>query len=304
MSSLAAVDIEDGVRLSSYTSWQTGGVADHLALPKTIEGLRAAVAWACEHGLSITVLGGGTNVLVSDAGIRGLTIGLKHMTGSSVVVDDGRLIIECLAGTSKSELLKIFLKHKLQPALFLAGLPGDVGGGIVMNAGVGEKITPREFVEITDWVEVLRWTQNGDSEIVRFRCQDLQWRYRHCQGWEPGILVRAGLSWPMQVVPEILTIVRQANLTRAQKQPLDMPSCGSVFINPPGHTSGRLIESAGLKGYTVGGAKVSEKHANFIVNFSKATSADIDAVIKHVQKVVLETSGVQLKTEVVYLGQW
>lgn len=308
----AAVRIEERIEhdasVASLTSWQTGGLADHLVMPTTEEELRAAVAWAQTRGLPITVLGGGTNVLVSDKGIRGLTLALKRLSGvtSSTVreANGDRLRIECLAGTSKSEILKIFLRHKLEPALFLAGLPGDIGGGVVMNAGVGEKITPREFVEITDWIEVLRWTPAGEFERVRLLKEDLEWSYRHCKGWEPGIIVRVGLSWPALESPDILNRVRQANLLRAQKQPLDMPSCGSVFVNPEGTTAGRVIEAAGLKGYAVGGARVSEKHANFIVNFNRATATDVDGVIRHVQAVVLEKTGIRLRTEVVRLGEW
>lgn len=329
---MAAVRIENDIRLAPLTSWQTGGSADHLAMPTTIEELLAAIRWACERRLAITVLAGGTNVLVSDKGVRGLTIALKKFSEitTRIVTDDKprrrplypardmvvepdanepdnsneRIEIECLAGTSKAELLKLFLKNKLKPALFLAGLPGDVGGGVVMNAGVGEKITPREFVEIVDWVEVVRWSPDGVTQMVRLEAADLDWSYRHCKGWEPGIITRVGISWVMKQVPEILQTVRQANLVRAQKQPLDMPSCGSVFVNPEGTSSGREIEKAGLKGFTVGGAKVSEKHANFIVNFNRATAADIDAVIKHVQATVFEKARLLLKTEVVYIGEW
>ncbi len=326
------VRIEAGARLAPLTSWRVGGVADHLATPTDLGELEAAVAWARERRLPVTVLSGGTNVLVSDRGVRGLTICLRKFSGlSSRVVrsppprrrpayppresdvdppvgatspSGGRLEIECLSGTSKAELLKVFLKHKLQPALFLAGLPGDVGGGVAMNAGVGERIAPREFVEITDWVEVLRWEPDGAFRTVRFEAADLDWSYRHCEGWEPGIITRVGLSWDLDGTPGVLSEVRQANLARARKQPLDMPSCGSVFVNPPGTSAGKEIEAAGLKGFAIGGAKVSEKHANFIVNFDEATAGDIAAVIGHVQRTVFEKTGFRLRTEVVYLGEW
>jgi UDP-N-acetylmuramate dehydrogenase len=227
------------------------------------------------------------------------------MAGAIVREENGRLHLDCLAGTSKSELLKNFLKHKLEPALFLAGLPGDVGGGVVMNAGVSEGFKPREFVEITDWVEVMRWSEaKNDLETVRLEAKDLQWSYRHCEGWRPGIIVRAGLSWPLEPSADILQRVKQANQTRLTKQPLDMPSCGSVFVNPPGHASGRLIQESGLKGFTIGGAKVSEKHANFIVNFNQAKALDIHRVIEHVKKTVKDQKGIELRTEVVYIGDW
>ncbi len=306
----AQIEVETGVSLASLTSWRVGGPADYLAQPRTVDEVLIAVQWALEKGLPITVLGGGTNVLVSDAGVKGLVLGLRRLTGLSAEVKkatdastSGTLVIECLAGTSKTDLLKIFLKHKLMPSLFVAGLPGDVGGGIAMNAGVSESVVPREFVEITDWIEVVQWAK-GPPQIVRFEKSELEWSYRHCKGWEPGVIVRAGISWPMDVNPDILNLVRTANMTRAQKQPLDQPSCGSVFINPPGQASGRLIEAAGLKGYKVGGAKVSEKHANFIVNYNQSTASDIHQVIETVRGVVRDQTGIHLKTEVVYLGNW
>lgn len=306
----SGLTIERNITLAPFTSWLVGGTADYAVQPKTIDEVREALEWAKAHAMPVTLLGGGTNSLVSDRGVRGLTVLLRKLSGSQVEereTNEGekRLIIECLAGTSKSELLKTFLKHKLEPALFLAGLPGDVGGGVVMNAGVGEMMKPREFVEITDWIEVLRWDDSKQSFVViRIQAGDLKWSYRHCEGWRPGVIVRVGLSWPLNPQADILARVKQANQIRLTKQPLDMPSCGSVFVNPEGFKSGQLVEQVGLKGFAIGGAKVSEKHANFIVNFNSATASDIHQVIQHVQKTVYEKSGVHLRTEVVYTGDW
>ncbi len=296
--------VERDFALAPLTSWLVGGPADYLVQPKTVEELTEAVRWGRDQGLPLTLLGGGTNVLISDRGVRGLTIALRKMARLEIDEESkkqGILRLTCLAGTSKSELLKTMLKHRLEPALFLAGLPGDIGGGVVMNAGVGEMIRPREFVEITEWIEVLR---TDTLKIERIEASRLQWSYRHCEGWRPGIVTRVGLRWPLEVQEDILTRVKEANRVRLSKQPLDMPSCGSVFVNPPGHKSGQLIESSGLKGFSSGGAKVSEKHANFIVNFDRASALDIHNVISHVKKTVLDQRGVELRTEVVYLGDW
>ena len=306
MNLASGLAIERDFPLAPLTSWIVGGSADFLVQPKTEAELKESIQWARNQKLPITVLGGGTNVLVADTGVRGLTIALRKMSG--LIIDEaakaqGILNLNCLAGTSKSELLKTFLKHRLEPALFLAGLPGDVGGGVVMNAGVGEMMRPREFVEITQWIEVLR-TDSPTLEIERLEASSLDWSYRHCSGWQSGIVTRVGLSWPLEVKEDSLTRVKDANRNRLAKQPLDMPSCGSVFRNPPGHKSGQLIESCGLKGLTVGGAKVSEKHANFIVNFADAKALDIHQVIETVKTKVKQTSGIDLQTEVVYLGDW
>jgi len=243
---------------------------------------------------------GGSTVLISDQGIRGLTIGLKNFRQLEVQEKDGQLEIRCLSGTSKSDLLKVFLKYQLEPALFLAGIPGDVGGGIVMNAGVAESFKPREFCEIVADFEVLK----PDLSEKKYFNQQVQWSYRHSRGWEPGIITWVTLRWPLHKDPTVLEKVRTANKVRLSKQPLDMPSCGSVFINPPGHKAAQLIESCGLKGFSVGGAQVSVKHANFIVNTGTATAEQLWTVIQHVKTTVAREKDVELTTEVVLLGDW
>ena len=147
--------ILENVNLAEYTSWLIGGPADFLCLPTGEAELIEALSWAQAHSKSVTVFSGGSNVLISDLGIRGLTICLKKFSFVQSETRNGRLHVECLSGTGKSELLKLFLKHQLPPALFLAGLPGDVGGGVTMNAGVAESFVPREFMELVDWIEVL-----------------------------------------------------------------------------------------------------------------------------------------------------
>lgn len=295
-----SLKISQNVNLAEYTSWVVGGNADNFCLPETIDDLKEAITFAKNQNLIITILGGGTNVLVSDAGVAGLTICLRRLSQITAFEKDGRLHIEALAGTAKSELLKIFLKQKLAPALFLAGLPGDVGGGVVMNAGVAEGFIPREFMELVDWVEVMTL----DHQIIRLQKSQLTVKYRHTDGWQPHIIVNVGMSWPLETDPTILGKVREANKIRLTKQPLDMPSCGSVFKNPEGHKAAQLIDSTGLKGFRVGDAQVSLKHANFIVNLEKATAKNIWDVITHVQSTVEKEKGVRLTTEVVRLGRW
>ncbi len=297
------MEIKKSVPLAEYTSWMVGGSAEYFCLPETEADVREAVLWAESHSQPITLFGGGTNVLISDKGIRGLVMCLRRFSGLESKEVDGRLEITAMAGTAKSELLKIFLKSKLAPALFLAGLPGDVGGGVVMNAGVAEGFVPREFMEITDWIEVLR-LQDGQFTNHRFMKDQIHWEYRHSKGWQPGVITRVGISWPMQADATILDQVRNANKVRLSKQPLDMPSCGSVFRNPPGHKAAQLIDGCGLKGFTVGGAQVSLKHANFIVNLGEAKAMDMWHVIEHVRNTVKSLKSVELQTEVVRLGEW
>lgn len=293
---------QQNISLASFTSWLVGGVSEYFSQPETVEQCQQAINWAVDNSQSITVLGGGSNVLVSDDGVKGLTICLRKLAGLQVSKENGRVVMLAMSGTAKSEILKACLKHQIAPALFLAGLPGDVGGGVAMNAGVSENMVPREFVEIVDWIEVLPLSKN--SQVQKISARDLKWSYRHCDGWQPGIIVRVQLSWPDEPNPEILKQVRAANQVRLQKQPLNFPSCGSVFVNPPGHKAGKLIDECGLRGFRIGDAQVSEKHANFIVNLGQAKAREIHSVIQHVQKQVLAQKGVQLVTEVRYMGDW
>jgi UDP-N-acetylmuramate dehydrogenase len=295
-----SLNVLQSVNLAQYTSWLIGGDAEHFCMPLTVDDLKQALKFAEQNKLNITILGGGSNVLVSDNGVKGLTICLRKFSQIKSEIIGERIYIDCLAGTAKSELLKLFLKHQLAPALFLAGLPGDVGGGVVMNAGVAEMFQPREFMELVDSVEVM--TLKG--EIKTLQKSDLIIKYRHTEGWQPNIVVRAKMSWDLVKDENVLQKVREANKARLSKQPLDMPSCGSVFKNPEGYKVAQLIDQCGLKGFRMGDAQVSLKHANFVVNLDKATAKDTWNVILHVQKTVKEKTGVDIQTEVVLIGEW
>ncbi len=297
---ISSINILKDIKLAEYTSWQIGGRAENFCLPVNVSELKAAIEYAKDNQLAITVIGGGSNILISDEGIKGLTICLRKFSEITSEVIGEKLVINCLAGTTKSELLKTFLKQQLAPALFLAGLPGDVGGGVVMNAGVAESFKPREFMELVDGIEVMTL----EGEIKKIEKHQLAFRYRHTDGWQPHIVIRAFMSWPMEKDPTILQQVRDANKLRLSKQPLDMPSCGSVFKNPASHKAAQLIDQCGLKGFRIGDAQVSLKHANFIVNLNQASAIDTWNVIQHVKKVVLDQTRVELNTEVVRMGIW
>lgn len=295
-----SLTVLNNINLAQYTSWLVGGSADFFCMPKTESELLEALDYAKKNRLEITILGGGSNVLISDQGIPGLTLCLRQFSQCSSQIENNKIYIEALSGTAKSELLKIFLKNKLGPALFLAGLPGDIGGGVVMNAGVAEAFTPREFMEFVDEIEVI--SLDGIKKTLAKK--DLKISYRHTDGWQPGIVTKVKISWPMDIDEGILQKVKDANRLRLSKQPLDMPSCGSVFKNPEGYKAAQLIDQSGLKGFRIGDAQVSLKHANFIVNLDQAKATDIWNVIQHVQKTVMEKHSVQLTTEVVRLGRW
>lgn len=294
------MEILEGQSLKSLNTWKVGGEAQYLCFPKSIEDIQFALKFAEDRNISYTVLSGGSNVLISDEGIRGLCICLKKFTGKEVSINNNILCITANAGESKSSLLKTFLKYKLPPALMMAGLPGDTGGGVFMNAGVSEALQPREFCEIVEKIKVI----NVDG-VVEIAGKDLKWSYRHCDGWQPGVIAETSFVWPMKDVDEgIGEKVRELNRIRLNKQPLDKPSCGSVFVNPKPHSAGKLIEQAGLKAYKIGGAEVSQKHANFIINVGDAKAQDIYQLICFVQKRIKEKFSIDLKTEVRFLGEW
>jgi UDP-N-acetylmuramate dehydrogenase len=167
-----------------------------------------------------------------------------------------------------------------------------------MNAGVSENLHPREFMEIVKAVEVLDF----QNKIHIFPKDKLTWSYRHCSGWGDGIVTRALISWPLEIVPDIKNTVKELNSLRMKKQPLEFPSCGSVFRNPLPESAGALIERAGLKGRTHGGAQISLKHGNFIVNRGHATCRDIVTLMNVCTSEVKEKFGVDLKSEVVMMG--
>jgi UDP-N-acetylmuramate dehydrogenase len=290
--------IQKKIKLASHTSWLIGGEAEYFFEPKDIEKLKEVLSYSSKEEIPVTVLGGGTNVLISDAGIKGLVISLGKYSGIEDIKIDQNLTFWAKAGTNKSELLKIFLKNKLAPAKMLAGLPGQVGGGVVMNAGVGEKLNPREFKEIVSEVEVLK----PDGTLKKYNAAELKWDYRHCEGWKPGIVTAVKFSWPMSPEENIITEVKTLNHARLKKQPLEWPSCGSVFRNPLPETAGNLIERSGLKGHTEGGAQISEKHGNFIINRGTASSKDIENLMSLCIKTVEEKFFIKLHSEVVKLA--
>lgn len=291
-------EMKKQVSLSGFNSWKVGGKADYLARPTNIEELREALIWAKEKKQKINILGGGTNVLISDQGLRGLVIHMTSLVGIEERMEKGRWHVTCLSGTPKSLALRSFLKQKLDPAVFLTGLPGNIGGGVAMNAGVGPSYTPREFCEIVDWVEVLRVDGKKLDKIT-----SLEWKYRNSRGWQPGIITKVGLSWPMKPREDIMDAIKEATRRRVRTQPINKPTCGSVFENPKPHSAGELIESCLLKGYQIGGAEVSKKHANFIVTHPKAKARDVHKLIEHLRSIVREKRSVDLHTEVVYMGE-
>ena len=304
--------IQENISLKPYNSWKVGGHAEFLALPETVEDFKEALLWAENKKLPVTILGAGSNVLISDKGVRGLVLCTKKYSGIENLSDEKNLRISCKAGTLKQKAMRQFLKNNLKPALFLSGLPGDVDGGVVMNAGVSEAhVEPKEFVEIVESFKVLTKADSTWTEKT-YKKDEINWSYRKTSGWQEGVITEVVLTWPFKdSEASVKDKVLEAQNLRRSKQPLDQPSCGSVFTNPYEHpnntekkSAGYLIEKAGLKGYEYGGAEISRKHANFIINKDGASALDLHCAISLAQEKVKHIFGVDLETEVKYIGDW
>ncbi len=278
--------------LRRYTAWKIGGPADALLEPKSVEELVSAVRTAGEHGIPVTVLGGGTNVLVLDGGIRGLTIRLaKSLTNVEVegerVVADAGVLYPVLANTTAAK--------GLAGLEFATGIPGTVGGAVYMNAGAYGS----ETREVLDWADVLR-----EGEVVRLKNADLDLSYRHSILHEnPGWLVlRAGYTLAPGNPDELKARIKEFRAQRMNGSP-SKPSCGSTFKRPENDFPGRVIEAAGLKGTRVGQIEVSPVHANYLVNHGGGTAKDALKLIELVREKVRERLGIELEMEVRVVGE-
>ena len=278
--------------LRRYTAWKIGGPADALLEPKSTEELIEAVEKAREHGVPVTVLGGGTNVLVLDGGVRGLTIRLaKALTnveigGTSVTADAG-VLYPVLANTTAA--------RGLAGLEFATGIPGTVGGAVYMNAGAYGS----ETREVLVWADVFR-----DGGVVRMRNADLDLSYRHSALHEnpDWIVLRANYVLSPGDPEELKARIKEFRAQRMNGSP-NKPSCGSTFKRPENDFPGRVIEAAGLKGTRVGQLEVSPVHANYLVNYGGGTAKAALNHIELVREQVRETLAIELEAEVRVLGE-
>lgn len=278
--------------LSKYTNTKTGGPADWLAFPKDVAEVQKLVQFADANAMPLTVIGNASNLIVRDGGIEGLTMILTQMNG--IQVEGNRVIAQ--AGASYIETTKAARDHSLTGLEFAAGIPGSVGGAIFMNAGAYGGETKNVVSEVAAMLP--------DGTIKHYNNEELDFGYRHSAVQDNhGIVLEAVFDLKLGDQAEITALMDDLNARRAAKQPLELPSCGSVFKRPEGYFAGKLIHDAGLQGYTSGGAQVSTKHAGFIVNVDHGTATDYLNVIHHVQATVKEKFGVSLETEVRIIGR-
>jgi len=278
--------------LRRYTAWKIGGPADALLEPSSADELIQAIKTAREHGIPVTTLGGGTNVLILDGGIRGLTIRLAKslanvkITGTSVVADAG-VLYPVLANTTAG--------RGLAGLQFATGIPGTVGGAVYMNAGAYGS----ETKEVLDWADVLR-----DGELVRMKNEDLGLAYRKSalHDHPDWLVLRAGYTLTPGDAEELKAQIKQFRVQRMSGSP-SKPSCGSTFKRPEGDFPGRVIEVAGLKGTRVGSIEVSTVHANYLVNLGGGTAKEALELIELVRETVRKKLGVELESEVRVIGE-
>ncbi|MHC9533005.1 UDP-N-acetylmuramate dehydrogenase [Dellaglioa sp. L3N] len=278
--------------LAKYTNTETGGVADILAFPKTVSDVKLLVNVANENKMPLTVLGNSSNLVVKDGGIRGLVVILTDM--DQITVSGTKIVAQ--AGASLIETTEQAYQAGLTHFEFAAGIPGSIGGAVFMNAGAYDGDISHVLTEVS----VI--TRTGYMKTMVN--EEMNFSYRHSQIQDDhDIILEATFTLKEGNKSDIRKKMDDFNFLRASKQPLEYPSCGSVFKRPEGYFTGKLVHEAGLQGYQVGGAQVSKKHAGFIVNVDGATATDYMNVIKHVQDVVWETAKVKLETEVRIIGE-
>lgn len=279
--------------MSRHTTFKTGGAAELFLMPK-LERLPEVILLLKEYQVPMTVIGNGSNLLVGDRGIKGAVLAFGKNAGE-IQWKEGLLIAG--AGTMLSKAAVTAWQNSYTGMEFAAGIPGSVGGGIVMNAGA----YGGEIKDITGWVKVL----TPSLEIKSLSSLEMDFSYRHsCVKEQDYLVLEAAFSLKKGESSTIKSRMDELKEQRVSKQPLEYPSAGSTFKRPEGHFAGKLIMDAGLAGYSIGGAAVSKKHCGFIINQGSATSEDIRALILHVQKVVEDKFHVNLEPEVKMLGQF
>ena len=287
------VQIILGEYMWDHTSFRIGGAADVYVRPLSEEGLLVTLDNCRRQKVPYWIIGKGTNLLVSDRGLRGAVI---DMTGLDGISPDGtRITAGC--GVPLVSLANFAAEHALSGLEFAAGIPGSLGGGIFMNAGAYGG-------EMKDIVRSVRVLTPG-MDIVDVPAEEAAFGYRDSRFKKSGEII---LGAEMELVPgvreEIEARMKDYNARRREKQPLELPSAGSTFKRPEGYFAGKLIQDAGLAGYQVGQAQVSPKHCGFVVNLGGASARDVHRLICDVQAKVKETSGVELEPEVVMLGEF
>lgn len=291
---LAPIAMKMNVSMRELTTFKIGGPLDLLVEPADLSGLQRVIEFCKEEKLPWMVIGYGSNLLVRDKGIRG--VGIK-LTGYFTFWDIKETEVTAGAGMSLAEVVKKTACYGLTGMEFACGIPGTVGGAVYMNAGAYDGEMARILQKVLAFdpeTASVNWYSKDDLNLG-YRLSRFQ--------LDSQIILKMVLQLERAAKESVQARITELTCQRESKQPLEMPSAGSVFRRPPGHFVGPLIEQAGLKGYSIGGARISTKHAGFIVNKGGATARDVLALIQHVQNVINEKFGVELIPEVKVIGE-
>lgn len=276
--------------MKNHTTFRIGGNADCLVIPESIQQLKDVIEYAKGDGISVTVIGNGSDLLVSDDGIRGLVVKTTGLCNISVQEE----VITAEAGALLSRTASYALRQELTGMEFAHGIPGTVGGGVFMNAGAyGGEL--KDIITVTNYLD-------SDGSIKECTSHNFGYRSSIYSENRDRIILNACFKLKKGNREEIERKMEEFAAARKSKQPIEMPSAGSVFKRPVGHFAGKLIEDCGLRGCSVGGAQVSVKHCGFIVNTGNATAADVLNLIHHIQDEVYKKFSVKLETEIKYIG--
>jgi len=293
-------EIRKNEPLSKHTSFGIGGLADFFVYPADREDLKTLLQAIKDQHLKHFILGSGTNLLVRDGGFRGVVISLRRMNTVTVEREYRSIggtfaVLYAEAGAPLTKLLSVAVKEGLTGIEFAAGIPGTVGGAVRMNAGTA-------LGEIGDIIESVTLI-SPEGELVTRSREEMGFGYRTSSVPEGYLVLDIRVALRRDAQPKVETRVAELLTTRMERQPQGSPNAGSIFKNPNEKSAGTLIESAGLKGRTVGGAQVSLKHANFIVTTGAASAADVLALMEIVKQTVLDVHGVRLEPEIKVIGE-
>lgn len=289
---------DEGVKLeeamSRHTSFKVGGNAQIFVEPKDEEALKRLLELINTEKINYYVIGNGSNMLVSDKGYKGIIISMLKFTSPSLIENES---ITISAGKTLKELTELACENSLSGLEFAYGIPGSVGGAVFMNAGAYDK----EIKEVLDKVKVM----DKEGKVLSLNAGELDLSYRHSNIEEKGyIVLEAKFNLKKADKAAIWEKMQELMARRIDKQPLNFPSAGSTFKRPEGCFAGKLIDDAGLRGYSIGGAKVSDKHCGFIVNAGKASADEVYSLIAYVRLKVKEKFDVQLEPEIRVLGEF
>jgi len=280
--------------MKNHTTFRVGGEADYLVIPYDLNDVIAIRKFTKKNNIPLTVIGNGSNLLVKDGGIRGIVLKISNVLNDIKITDTD---IEVGAGLRLTKLAKIAMENSLTGLEWANGIPGTVGGAVMMNAGAYGGEMSQVIIETTYLSE--------DGQIKTLTNEEQKFGYRHTVFTDEinGIIINVKIHLDKANMEKITEKMTDYIERRKEKQPLEFPSAGSTFKRPQDNFAGKLIEDAGLKGYTVGGACVSDKHAGFVINKDNATAQDIISLIENVKAKVKEVSGVDLEEEVKIIGE-